>query len=420
MKKIFLITKLKTSNIGNEALSHEIIRLFHEKVEDCIINVNGRPFGLDGYLASTLAKSDNPLQLFEKWTDEIVNKLRKENDVEFKPHKGSVILFSDVSDFKADQWKAWLRPIKRLYNSMLIYSKSYEKRAKVLKASEWIIYSGAGEVNDGNGSTNINDGNVFLRQLIEIRVAQKLGLKSAAINQSVYLKTKLFQSICAHVYSKMEKIIIRGKTTRENLINYGVPDSIIEIAPDSAINTTLDDSVILKKNKNRVGFNISDRVKISNEEIAKIIAHLHSLNKEVVFCTNEPYGDMEIINKFEKKFNISNMNVHRNYKEYAAGLAECDFIISARVHTNMLSLVSHTPIIPIEGNDFRLAELLEGFKYPIQIVKSREEGWVDQLLLEIDNVVVNKKYDFDNYFNSVFEPCRKLSYRNATWLNEIK
>ena len=41
-----------------------------------------------------------------------------------------------------------------------------------------------------------------------------------------------------------------------------------------------------------------------------------------------------------------------------------DFVISARVHTNMLSMVSHTTIIPIEASDFRLAELLEGFEYP--------------------------------------------------------
>lgn len=420
MKKIFLITKLKTSNIGNEALSHEIISLFHEKLENCSINVNGRPSSLDGYQASILAKSDNPLQLFEKWSDEIVNKLKKEKEVEFKPNKGKVILLSDASDFKTDQWKAWLRPIKRWFNSKLIYSKSYEERAKMLKASDWIIYSGAGEVNDGNGSTNINDGNVFLRQLIEIRVAQKLGIKSAAINQSVNLKTTLFQSICAHVYGKMEKIIIRGNTTRENLINYGIPSSIIEVAPDSAINTKIDDSVKLKKNKNKVGFNISDKVKITDEEISRIITHLQSLGKEVVYCTNEPYGDMEIINKLEKKFNISNLGGNRSYKEYAAALAECDFVISARVHTNMLTLVSHTPIIPIEGSDFRLAELLEGFKYPIPISRSRDEGWVDQLLSEIDNLVVNNKYDFENYFTSVFDPCKKTSHRNATWLNDIK
>ena len=420
MKKIFLVTKLKTTNIGNEALSHEIIKLFHDKVNDCSINVNGRPFGLYGYQAETLLKNDNPLKLFEKWTDDIINKINKENEVTFKAKKGEVVLYANETEFKIDKWKALLKPLKSWYNSMFVYTNAYVERAKILKASDWHVYSGAGEVNDGNGNNNINSGNVFLRQLIEIRVAQKLGIKTAAVNQSVNLNTALFQSICAHVYSKMEKIIIRGETTRKNLINYGVPEAIIEVAPDSAINTILDTTINLHKNKNKVGFNISDRVKISEKEISRIVSHLRALGKEVVFCTNEPYGDIEIIDMFAKKFNVPNISGHRNYKEYAMKLAECDCIISARVHTNMLSLVSHTIIIPIEGNDFRLAELLEGFKYPIPIIKSQTEGWTDKLLLEIDNVLVEKKYDFENYFKSIFEPCKKLSYRNATWMNDFK
>ena len=249
MKKIFLVTKLKTTNIGNEALSHEIIKLFHDKVNDCSINVNGRPFGLYGYQAETLLKNDNPLKLFEKWTDDIINKINKENEVTFKAKKGEVVLYANETEFKIDKWKALLKPLKSWYNSMFVYTNAYVERAKILKASDWHVYSGAGEVNDGNGNNNINSGNVFLRQLIEIRVAQKLGIKTAAVNQSVNLNTALFQSICAHVYSKMEKIIIRGETTRKNLINYGVPEAIIEVAPDSAINTILDTTINLHKNK---------------------------------------------------------------------------------------------------------------------------------------------------------------------------
>ena len=32
MKKVFLVTKLKTTNLGNQALSMELIKLFEEEV----------------------------------------------------------------------------------------------------------------------------------------------------------------------------------------------------------------------------------------------------------------------------------------------------------------------------------------------------------------------------------------------------
>lgn len=416
MKKIFLITKLKTSNIGNEALSHEIIRLFKDVANDSIINVNGRPFGLDGYLPARLLKVNDPLQEFENWTDKIVKKIKSEANVEFVANNGKVILYHQTNDYKVDQWKSKLRPIKRFINSLLVYSNEYKKRASILKGADWLVYSGAGEVTDGYRG-DFNDAHVFLRQMIEIRVAQKLGINTAAVNQSIFVNLPLSQQIIAHVYKNMKKIVIRGTSSRDCLIQYGVPADIIEMAPDSAINTEFKNAGKVKKDKNIVGMNFSNHVKITDEEMERIINYLKAIGKQVIYCTNEPIGDFAIIEKLNKKFNIPLLEGHTNYKEYAQKLSEFDFVISARVHTNMLSMISHTTVIPIEGNDFRLHELLEGFEYPLMPVKSQQDGWVDNLIVNIE-AIRNNQYDFKNYFENVFSDHRKKSLKNADWIND--
>jgi len=417
LKKIFLITKLKTSNIGNEALSHEIIRLFKDTAKDAIINVNGRPFGLDGYLPARLLKVSDPIQEFENWTDSIVKKIKSEPDVPFQANDGKVILYHQTNDFKADKWKSKLRPIKRFINSLLVYSKEYKKRASILKGADWLVYSGAGEVTDGYRK-DFNDAHVFLRQMIEIRVAQKMGINTAAVNQSIFVNLPLSQQIIAHVYKNMKKIVIRGTSSRDCLIKYGVPANIIEMAPDSAINTFFENAGKTSKDKNTIGLNFSNHVKITDDEMGKIINYFHSIGKKVVYCTNEPIGDYAIIERLKKKFNVPLLEGHTNYKEYAQKLSEFDFVVSARVHTNMLSMVSHTTVIPIEGNDFRLQELLEGFQYPLMPVKSQQDGWVDVL---IDNIeaVRNNRYDFKNYFENIFSVHRKNALKNASWINEF-
>lgn len=417
MKKIFLITKLKTSNIGNEALSHEIIRLFKDIADDAIINVNGRPFGLDGYLPARLLKVSDPIQEFENWTDKIVNKIKSEPDVKFVANEGKVILYQQKVDYKIDKWKSKLKPIKRFINSLLVYSKEYKSRASVLKAADWLIYSGAGEVTDGYRG-DFNDAHVFIRQMIEIRVAQKLGINTAAVNQSIFVNLPLSQQIIAHVYKNMKKIVIRGTSSRDCLISYGVPSNLIEMAPDSAINTLFENAGKVNKNKNIVGLNFSNHVKISDEEMERIVNYLKAQNKTVFYCTNEPVGDYAIIEKLNKKFNIPLLDGHTNYKEYAQKLSEFDFVISARVHTNMLSMISHTTVIPIEGNDFRLHELLEGFEYPLMPVKSQQDGWVNKLIENIE-AVRNNKYDFKSYFENVFTKHKKESIKNAAWINEF-
>lgn len=417
MKKIFLITKLKTSNIGNEALSHEIIRLFNETAKDSIINVNGRPIGLDGYLPARLLKASNPIQEFENWTDKIVAKINSEPDTSFTSNNGRVILYHQSNDFKKDKWKSKLRPIKRFINSLLVYSKEYKKRASILKGADWLIYSGAGEVTDGYRK-NFNDAHVFLRQMIEIRVAQKLGIKTAAVNQSIFVNLTLSQEIIGHVYKNMQKIVIRGTSSRDCLIQYGVPASLIEMAPDSAINTVFENADKVLKNSNTIGLNFSNHVKITDEEIERIIDYIKSIGKKVVYCTNEPIGDQAIIDKLKKKFNVPLLEGHTNYKAYAKKLAEFDFVISARVHTNMLSMISHTIVVPIEGNDFRLQELLEGFEYPLMPVKSQEAGWVDKLIENIESVRKGR-YNFPAYFEKVFTEHKKKSLKNANWINDF-
>ena len=82
-------------------------------------------------------------------------------------------------------------------------------------------------------------------------------------------------------------------------------------------------------------------------------------------------------------------------------LASCDFVISARLHTNILSLDTHTPIIPIEGNVFKSTELLKQLEYPVKTLNSQDEGWVNQLIREID-LLQKKKYEYPAYFTPAF------------------
>jgi hypothetical protein len=76
MKKVFLVTKLKTTNLGNQALSMELIKLFQGKVGKENLFVGGRPLGLYGYSINALKSSSDPVKLFESWADAVVKKFR--------------------------------------------------------------------------------------------------------------------------------------------------------------------------------------------------------------------------------------------------------------------------------------------------------------------------------------------------------
>jgi polysaccharide pyruvyl transferase WcaK-like protein len=412
--KIFLITKLKTTNVGNQALSEEIIKLFVAEGGKGNLYVSGRPMGLDGYTPRRLRLNTDPVAAIEKWSDAIVAAFRKRagKPSEFTAKADHVKLLNSHENLRFEGLKARLRPLKRLLSRLKPFNEIYLERLKKIQAADILIYSGAGEVGDNN---------VFLRQLVEIRVAQKLGKKTAVVNQSVVLKTPIFQQLTAHVYGKLDRIIVRGSTSKKNLMEYGVPEHLFQLAPDSAlltgpvVNETF--SKLISPGKETVGINLTPRVQYDLKKMGEVIQQLKSYQYNVVFVTNEPFEDNAVAVKLEQTFGIPFVHAYWNYQEYAALLGRFKFLISTRLHSNVLALVANTPIIPIEGNVFKTTELMQQLQYPITVLNTAA-GWEEKLLIEV-NKVHQGHYDFVCYFNEVLPPFKEKVKINANWVSTL-
>lgn len=420
MGQTFVITKLKTTNVGNQALTQELVDMFIDVHPKNKFIFEGRPMGLDGYTIDRLSKSQDAILTFEKWAKNIADKSKEIDSITFKSlefvkPQVKLISFSN-EDAAVERIKSkYLRPLKRYLSRYIVYAPIYKNRLALIKQSETLIYSGAGEVGDNN---------VFLRQLLEIRVAQLLGIKTAIVNQSVVLKTKLFYNLTGYVYGKLNQLVVRGSVSKNNLISYGVDASKILMAPDTAFRTSEPDknlaSELAKKysiSDNTVGINITNWFKTDYSKLDEIITIIKNSGYEMVFITNEPFEDNNIGLLFEEKYNIPFIKDKLPYKDYAALLSNLNFLISARLHSNVLALTARTKIIPIEGNVFKTTELLELAKYPIKVIDSSSQSWESRLHTEVNNVL-EKKYDFEKYFNDVLPVVQSSVVLNATWLND--
>lgn len=405
MKKVLLVTKLKSTNLGNNALSMELIEMFQKHLGSDNLNTSGRPTGLYGYDFDALKASNNPVQLFETWADAVVKKYKKvgghNKTFQAKVHSFEI---THVDQLKLEGLKALLRPLKRKLDKLKLFSKSYVKRLDNIVAADYLIYSGAGEVGDNH---------VFLRQLLELRVAQKLGTKTAAVNQSVVVRHEAMLKIVGLVYGNMTRVVVRGLLSKENIVKAGVPDNIVHIVADTAINSTCDMSKVKKNGK--VGFNITPNSKITMEDAKKIIDKLKSYNREIVFVTNEPSGDAELMKKVQAEFGIEPLTISNDYQEYTQKIADLEYVISARLHTNVMSLAVNVPIIAFEGNGWKTRELFDHFQYPIPTIKPYENNWLEQLLNAIDSIE-SKKVDFDSFFNETVKSKKQEIKQIVSWI----
>ncbi|EJF08470.1 polysaccharide pyruvyl transferase family protein [Pontibacter sp. BAB1700] len=417
MKYNFIITKLKTTNVGNQALTQELIDMFIEQNPYENFIFEGRPMGLDGYTIDRLENNQEPIHLFEKWARNIANStVRDLSAFTLNQEKPTVSLVNfSAEDAALESLKAkYLRPVKRYLSRYIVYNSVYKNRLAKIKGAKTLIYSGAGEVGDNN---------VFLRQLLEIRVAQLLGLKTAIVNQSVVLKTKLFHQLTGHVYGKLDQLVVRGQISKNNLISYGVDGSKIKLAPDTAFKTKepkADRAKVLANtfniNEKTVGINITNWFKTDFVKLEKAINLIKAKGFRLIFITNEPFEDRNLGKIFEEKFDIPFITEKLHYQDYAALLSNLDMLISARLHTNVLALTAKTKVIPIEGNVFKTTELLQLAQYPITVIDSTIEGWEDKLFLELSKVF-DEEYDFKSYFENVFPKIQGNVLTNSNWLN---
>lgn len=375
MNNLLLITKLKTTNIGNQALSDEVIKLYERNPQN--LSVSGRPEGLFGYSIEKLKKAKDPIAKFESWSDNLIKYLQSTEQT-FNPKSARVELLS-FDDFKVKNDNLF-QAIKNIFRKHIhmewLFARSYKNRFAKICSVDAVVYSGAGEVGDNN---------IFLRQLLELRLAQKLGKKTYAINQSVEVNESPIKEIYGVVYSKMDKIVVRGNLSRDNMISAGISAEKIECYPDSAFlnpepSTELVDHV---KKQYRI---VQPSVGINATKVARdmkawkeITDLLRSLGYHLYFISNDPYGDKEIGEELARNFGLVPIIEFMDYAKYSALLASFEFVISCRLHTNELSLTAGTPVIPIEGSRFKTREVFNLIGYPLSVANASSGNWVAEV-----------------------------------------
>ncbi|MEO7523982.1 MAG: polysaccharide pyruvyl transferase family protein [Ferruginibacter sp.] len=406
MKKVFLVTKLKTTNLGNQALSMELIKLFEENVGKENLYVGGRPLGLFGYSINKLKASADPAALFESWADAVIKKytpLKAASSV-FKSRVNNFDLTANKS-LRFEKFKMLFRPLKRSFDKLFLFNKQYVKRLNAINACDVFIYSGAGEASDNH---------VFLRQMLEIRIAQKLGKMTGAANQSVVVRDEAFKKVVKLVYGNMDRVVVRGNISKETIIETGVPRSKVFIAPDTAIKSSpeLND---VKKN-GMVGINFTPFIKFDYKDVTLIVEKLRQYNRDIVFVTNEPMGDIPIMEKFKADYNINVLENSADYLDFAKKIAGFEYIVGARLHTNVMALAVNVPVIAIEGLVWKTKELFEQFEYPLPSVNVNDAGWVNIVLDSIDKIE-KKQVDFNSYFKNVLVKYKEDVKNNVAWIN---
>ena len=406
---ITVITKLVTPNAGNQAISTETLRLLVEKHPDALIYAYWQESGLEKYTLARLQKGGpDPVVTLDKWVDDILKKSTSGN--RGKPAEGkSIRPVYQPSEKNQDYLEAVklntsIPPMsRRIYNkavqiarrpldSMTVYRNYYRGWLDVFKQSDWVLYSPAGAVINICADDRVRD-------LLALRIAQRLGARIAAINQSVEVTIPLLIKLIGQVYRTFDRIIVRDPESIQHLVNALVPEDKIILVPDAAYLSRPSSG---KNEKNRiserenisagtVGIAVQPRHNgIGYSDWGKVIDMLRDKGKNVLFISHEYYTDLPAGRALNARYGLPMLSRQYNYDEYIAMLSKLEIVISERYHTCVFSALAGVPFIPINvWKQHKMHGIVRSLEYPVPPLDNSSPDWIDTLREKVEYIILN-------------------------------
>lgn len=389
---VVAITRLITTNVGNEAISSEFLSLVEESYPGEQLVFLGRPRGLDRYTMSALEREGDLVRAFDALASNLEQATRR--TLNGNQNQGAMngwtpavkLVLPSGGHNKARQLKKTLfQPLARRYRKIFRRPESYGSRAQIICRAKTVIYSGAGEVRDGD---------TMMRQLLELRTAQLAGAAVHVANQGILVEDPQLGRLLGHVYSHANSIAVRGPLSKERLMAFGVNGDDIRVLPDTGFLGAPADArrvaEIQSAEKIRpgtvalaVGWAIAEPI----DAWEPVVRCLRDKGKDIILVTSQLSNDGGALRVLSRRYDLRMMSRQYGYRDYIGLLAGCDFIISSRMHTNVFGLMVGVPVIPLEADLFKIHDMSAMLgDYPVSVVDPKAPDWQQQLILSVKAV----------------------------------
>lgn len=388
---ITIITRIKTVNIGNEALSTELIKTVSRMNPKYVIRAIERA---PMHLASiSYSKVKKPVDEFSYGViDGWAKNLSSIKAREAQNHANEVeLIFRKSEPKKISAIRSHLN-LRGYLASLGFYKRDFGSRIGNFSESALVLLNPAGELNPKSIDPP-------LRMFSELLAAKKCGARVGLVNFSFEIDDpdviKLFVSIFNHI----DFIYVRDSLSFGLLEKSGVDLRIMKLVPDLAFMTTINSGDEQAKqiclrygvDKNSAVIVINGKTGLSAvSDWVEIVNELRGRGFKPIVMSNELSSDIGFARELQALTNIDVLNEQFSYQTYSTLLGNSGLVVSNRLHTCILALVAGALVVPVEPIMRKIRGLFADMNYPISVPSVREEGWVGEVIENIDKILEQK------------------------------
>lgn len=380
--KITLITKTRTQNQGNQALSIAWRDYLACRYPNAMVRLFERaPKYLKRFTASTFASASDLVGSFDGIASRLLESAPAEPvedpsvwDVYHDPSQKQVVRFRRL--------RQGLRLRSRLA-SLNVGSRDYLNRLSHLTSAKLVVVNPAGEFQRDARDTP-------LHYLLETRCAQLAGCRTAFVNLSFEVNDPTVIKISDHVFTHCDVLEFRDSESRSHYMGNGgsVEPAVL---PDLAVNSAIE----RRPRNERKGLALAiNGLQVHEHGLAGMWDALVSelaRRSPVTLTSNEWTTDYPFWKRYLQQDGVTCDGQLLDYADYARFLANFDVVVSSRLHTCVLGLVAGAAIVPVETGTFKLSGFFKEIGLPDEPVRMDSADWQARLVSRVEAVRQNRE-----------------------------
>ena len=375
---ITAVTRIRTVNIGNEALSAELMRLLERKAASrgqTAVALERAPRHLAQFVRNSLSKDpDKAAKTVASW----VRRLARIKPALTPPPANRIELYFERGKSKRLlKLKARLQ-LRRWAALGGLYQAELAQRLGIYERSTCVVLNPAGELNPESIDPP-------LRMLTELLAAKAKGSRVGVVNFSYEITEPQIAPLFARLFEQCDFICVRDTLSLEVLAQAGVSRSRLHLVPDLVFMTepefSANDAALAQSlgiDRDTVAVVVNGKTGLSKvEDWTTLIERIRGAGKKVVLLSNELSSDIAFLEELSRQSGATLIKEQYSYRQYAALLSQLSLVVSNRLHTCVLAMTAGTPVVAIEPILRKVRGALSDLQYPLPVPSVREPGWVD-------------------------------------------
>lgn len=262
-------------------------------------------------------------------------------------------------------------------------------RIQILRNAKLIVWNPAGEIEP------FSDGHIPIQILLELEVARRFGARFCIVNHTVESGSQPLRDVISFVYPKAKFVTVRETRSAEILKTLAVPAGQILQAPDLVFSLVPASTLKIKdwpnQAKPKIGIAINSRSIPNADSVKALIKGVTQNDFQVTLVSNALLVDFPLYKMLKREgLKISSQAASLGYEAYIEYLRTFDVVITSRLHTAIFSMLTATPVIPIEPQDHKMSAHMEEIAYPIRTLRMVEPDWVGSIIRELEHIHNNR------------------------------